>query len=135
MEVVVRDYKKDDLEGVNEVLFEAFSIEKKNFNDSIFKEIVAVVDGNIAGYLLLTKVLNPIKDKYYYLVDYVCVSSKYRNMGIGNKLIDYAEEIARQDKVIYMQLTCSYTRIAAHRLYEKCGFKKRESDIFRKELL
>ena len=131
----IRKYTDIDLEKVNDVLKEAFSIEKGSFSSDEFIEIVASNNGDICGYLLLTKVLNPIKNKYYMLVDYVCVSSKYRGLGIGKKMINYAYDIAKSEKVMYLQLTCSTFRVAAHRLYESCGFVKRDSDIFRKEIV
>jgi len=133
--VTVRNYKNTDLNAVNEILNEAFSCIKTDFNAEQFREIVAVSDDKVCGYLLLTKVLNPIKDKYYYLVDYVCVGSGYRGLGIGKKLLAYAEEIAKSEGVMYLQLTCGYQREAGQRLYNSCGFVKRESNIFRKELL
>ena len=37
----------------------------------------------------------PIKNIYYCLVDYVCVSSKYRGTGTSDELIKYATEILR----------------------------------------
>ena len=90
------------------------------------------MDDVICGYLLITKVLNPIKNKYYCLFDYVCVSEKYRGLGLGEKLTRYAEEVALEDSPMYLQLSCSYFRQDAHKLYEKCGFEKRESDLYRK---
>lgn len=131
----IRKYNETDLDSVNVVLKEAFSIEKSNFSGDEFIEIVASNNGDICGYLLLTRVLNPIKNKYYMLVDYVCVSSKYRGLGIGKKLINYAYDVAKKEKVMYLQLTCSTFRVAAHRLYESCGFVKRDSDIYRKEIV
>lgn len=130
----VRFYENRDLDSVNTILEEAFKVSKSNFNNSSIKEIVALDDGNVCGYLLLTKVLNPILDKYYYLVDYVCVSSLYRGRGIGKKLLSFAEAVALKDNAMYLQLTCSSFRVAAHKLYESCGFIKRDSDIFRKVL-
>ena len=50
-------------------------------------------------------------------------------------MINYSLDIAKNSGAMYVQLTCSYNRVAAHKLYEKCGFIKRESDIFRKEFL
>lgn len=130
----VRFYENRDLDSVNTILEEAFKVSKSNFNNSSIKEIVALVDGNVCGYLLLTKVLNPILNKYYYLVDYVCVLSSYHGRGIGKKLLSFAEKVALRDDAMYLQLTCSSFRIAAHKLYESCGFVKRDSDIFRKVL-
>lgn len=133
--VEVRNYKEEDLNKVNLILMEAFSHEKTNFNDANFKEIVALCDNTVCGYLLLTKVLNPIKNKYYYLVDYVCVSSEYRGNGIALKMLEYAENVAKEDGALYLQLTCSYSREAAQKLYIKAGFEKRKSNVFRKGLL
>lgn len=134
MNIVIDYYKDEYLEDVNKVLKEAFNNEKTNFKGEQFKEIVALVDGKAVGYLLLTKVLNPIKNKYYYLVDYVCVLAEYRGNKISDKLMDFAEKIAGEDKAIYLQLTCSTHRVAAHKVYERCGYIKRDSDQFRKVL-
>ena len=135
LDVIIRDYEEQDLDGVNLILSDAFSVQKESFLDSNFHEIVAVCDNQVIGYLLLTKVLNPIRKQHYYLVDYVCVSSEYRNKGVGKDLLDYAYFIAKNDKALYLQLTCSRFRLAAHKLYEKCNFVKRDSDIFRKEIV
>ena len=134
MNIVVDYYKDENLEQVNNVLKEAFNVEKNNFSGEEFKEIVAKYNGDVVGYLVLTKVLNPIKNKYYYLVDYVCVLSEYRGLGVSDKLMGFAEKIAREDNAMYLQLTCSTHRVAAHRLYERCGYIKRDSDQFRKVL-
>lgn len=135
MDIIVREYKRDDYNFVNHILQEAFSVSKKEFDVSIFHEVVLEYQKNVCGYLLLTKVYDPIKDLYYHLVDYVCVDSKYQNMGFGKRLMDYAIELSKREGVSYMQLTCRRSRIAAHKLYESCGFVMRESDIYRKEFL
>ena len=135
MDVRVDFYKDEYLDDVNKVLKESFNVEKKNFNGDQFKEIVSIVDNKVVGYLLLTKVLNPIKDKYYYLVDYVCVLSNYRGQGISDKLMKFVDEVAIKDGAMYIQLTCGVQRIAAHKLYERCGYIKRDSDQFRKVLM
>ena len=135
MDVIVDYYKEEYLDDINKVLKEAFNIEKSNFSGEEFKEIVAIVDNKAVGYLLLTRVLNPIKNKYYYLVDYVCVLSNYRGLGISDKLMKFAEDIALNDDAMYLQLTCGTQRVAAHKLYERCGYIKRDSDQFRKVLL
>lgn len=135
MSIVIRDYHEDDLDSVNNILDEVFSLKKKNFNGDCFHEIVASMDDKVCGYLLMTKVLNPVLGKYYYLIDYVCVLGEFQGNGVGFKLLEYAEEIARREEAIYLQLTCGYQREAAHKLYEKYGFVKKESDLYRKELV
>lgn len=135
MDVIVDYYKEEYLDDINKVLKEAFNIEKSNFSGEEFKEIVAIVDNKAVGYLLLTRVLNPIKNKNYYLVDYVSVLSNYRGLGISDKLMKFAEDIALNDDAMYLQLTCGTQRVAAHKLYERCGYIKRDSDQFRKVLM
>lgn len=132
--IEVRLYQDNDLESVNNILRESFNITKNNFNYNNITEIVACFDNKVCGYLMLTKVLNPIKNRYYYLVDYVCVSNNYRRLGIGKELMDYATLLASRDNAMYLQLTCSTFRKEAHKLYEKCGYVKRDSDIFRRVL-
>lgn len=133
--IEVREYKDSDLEKVNDILTEAFNIKKGNVTGEEFLEVVATYDDYVCGYLLMTKILNPIVNKYYYFIDYVCVLSKYRGLGVSDELMSYAEEISCNNKAMYMQLTCSSFRVNAHKLYERCGFIKRDSDIFRKELV
>ena len=135
MSIVVRDYLKTDLDDVNYILDEVFSVQKNNFNSEDFHEIVATIDNKVIGYLLMSKVFNPILSKYYYWLDYVSVLESYRGMGVGDKLLEYAEVIARKENADYLQLSCGYQRKAAHVLYEKNGFVRRESDLFRKELV
>ena len=135
MDIVVRDYKESDLDDVNYILDEVFSVKKDNFTGNEFHEIVVTINQKVCGYLLMTKILNPILNKYYYQIDYVSVLESYRGIGVGTKLLEYAEEIARREKTMYMHLTSGYQRKEAHALYEKCGFRKRESDQFRKELV
>ena len=94
-----------------------------------------VLPPTVVGYLLLTKVFNPIREFYYCLVDYVCVASDYRGLGVSDKMINYAESTAKSMDCKYMQLTCSTFRTSAHKLYQRCGFVKRDSFIYRKELV
>ncbi len=131
---IIRRYQDSDLDNVNTILFQAFNIEKDNFYGDNFKELVAVFDGKVVGYLLLTKVYNPIKKVFYFIVDNVCVLSSYRGQGIGKKLLDYVDKVAKEDNISYITLTSGYQRLAAHKLYEKCGYIKLESNIFKKEV-
>ena len=72
--IEVRNYRDTDLDSVNIILKEAFNESKRNFKNSNFKEIVVCVDGKVAGYLLLTRILNPVKEKSEYDI------KKYHNI-------------------------------------------------------
>lgn len=131
----IRLYENNDLNGVNELLKESFNTTKSNFKhyDNI-SEIVATVNNQVVGYLILTKVINPLNNSFYFLIDYVCVLKGYRGQGISDKLMEFAENIAREQKATYIQLTCSRFRTSAQKLYERCGYFKRNSDIYRKNI-
>ncbi len=131
----VREYMMTDYFDVSRIIKEAFDVEKVNVNpDNNYKELVGVVDDRVVGYLVLTRVLDLVKGRPYYLVDYVCVDSAYRNLGIGYMMMDKVLEIASNDKALYIELTSRKERVAAHHLYEKCGYEKRDSVIFRRVL-
>ena len=88
----------------------------------------------MAGYLVLTRVLDLVKGRPYYLVDYVCVAKSYRNLGLGQLLMERVLEVAIKDKALYIELTSRKDRVVAHHLYEKVGFEKRDSYIYRRTL-
>ena len=135
MNIVIDSFKEIYLVGVNNLLQENFSLVKENFHSDLFYELVALYGGEVVGYTLLTKVYDPIKKRNNFYVDYVCVSTNFRRMGIGKMLLNEAYRIAKENNALYLQLTCSRFRMAAHALYLSCNFVKRESDIFRKEII
>ena len=131
----VREYRMTDYFDVSRILEEAFGVTKANVNpDNNYKEYVAVVNDVLAGYLVLTRVLDLVKGRPYYLVDYVCVDKSYRNLGLGQLLMERVLEVARKDKALYVELTSREDRVVAHHLYEKVGFEKRDSYIYRRTL-
>lgn len=131
----VREYRMTDYFDVSRILEEAFGVTKANVNpDNNYKEYVAVVNDVVAGYLVLTRVLDLVKGRPYYLVDYVCVAKSYRNLGLGQLLMERVLEVARKEKALYIELTSRKDRVVAHHLYEKVGFEKRDSYIYRRTL-
>ena len=131
----VREYRMTDYFDVSRILEEAFGVTKANVNpDNNYKEYVAVVNDVVAGYLVLTRVLDLVKGRPYYLVDYVCVDKSYRNLGLGQLLMERVLEVARKDKALYVELTSRKDRVVAHHLHEKVGFEKRDSYIYRRTL-
>ena len=65
------------------------------------------------------------------VIEDVVVDEKYRGKGIGEKISKKLVAIAKSKKVKRIELTTGQRRIAAHRLYEKVGFKKKDSDVYR----
>ncbi len=67
-------------------------------------------------------------------VEDVVVDSNARGKGIGEKLVRSAVERAKQEGAKTVDLTSRPSREAANRLYRRCGFETRETNIYRIKL-
>ncbi|MDN3292539.1 GNAT family N-acetyltransferase [Streptomyces ficellus] len=61
----------------------------------------------------------------------VVVDREHRGRGIGLALVQEALREAKRRGAQEVDLTSRPSRVAAHRLYEKVGFVRRETDVFR----
>ena len=68
------------------------------------------------------------------LIEDVIISSEYRGHGIGERLVRALLDAAKQSGIASISLTSSPSRTAAHRMYEKIGFSKKETDVFKLSL-
>lgn len=67
-------------------------------------------------------------------VEDVVVDSAYRGQGLGVKLMMEVIARAREKGIQNLYLTSRPARVAAHGLYQKVGFKKKETQVFKLEL-
>jgi len=65
------------------------------------------------------------------LVEGVVVDQEYRGQGIGTKLVKAVIKKAKQLKLHHLELTSHPRRIPANRLYQKQGFAKRTTNVYR----
>ena len=70
--------------------------------------------------------------KKAYLDDFV-VDEAYRGQGVGGKLFRNALDFAKENDAAYADFTSNPERIAGNKLYEKLGFKKRDTNVYRLE--
>ena len=142
----IRKYNSNDFEKVVEILIDSFPessskikdfltcFEKLELDSNKYIQLVAYEDDILVGYLLASKSYDPIMRRSNFWIDYVCVDVEYRGRGIARKLLQKVEDIAREENVLFLQLTSSRFRNDARKLYSDFGFVIRESDIFRKVL-
>jgi ribosomal protein S18 acetylase RimI-like enzyme len=64
-------------------------------------------------------------------VEDVIVDESARGKGVATALIEHALQVAREKGAFKVDLTSLPRRIAANRLYQKIGFEKRESNMYR----
>ena len=64
----------------------------------------------------------------------VVVDAAARGKGVGAALTSAAIEVARERGVEHLELTTAPRREAANRLYQRLGFKRRETNVYRHSL-
>ena len=68
------------------------------------------------------------------IVEDVVVDESQRGKGIGEKIMRMIIDIAREQQLSTVSLTSRPSRAAAHHLYQKLGFEKRDTTPFRLRL-
>lgn len=90
---------------------------------------VAVKDGKVAGSMILKHRPEPgydtVRWKQELPYDKVAVHPDYSGQGIAGMMIEFAEELARQQGMKSLRLDATENNIPAIRLYEKHGFEYR----------
>lgn len=67
-------------------------------------------------------------------IEGMVVDENARRMGIGEKLMLKALEVARKKGLKNINLTSRPQRVAANKFYQKIGFEKQETNVYRLEL-
>ncbi len=91
--------------------------------------LVAKVDGAIVGSLTLA--LFPVPTGLRAWIEDVVVDENVRGQGIGAALNQEALKVARDQGARTVDLTSRPSREAANRLYQRLGFKQRETNVYR----
>lgn len=90
---------------------------------------IAEEDNNILG--TLTLVFNKIPTGEKAWIEDVVIDKLARGKGVGKSLTQFAIDYAISKGVTKIDLTSSPERIAANKLYQKLGFKKRTTNVYR----
>lgn len=91
--------------------------------------LVARVDGDVVG--TLTLVTFPIPTGLRAWIEDVVVDEAGRGHGVGAALTHEAIRLAREAGARTVDLTSRPSRAAANRLYERLGFRLRDSKVYR----
>ena len=86
-------------------------------------------EGNILGMLSLATFKIPTGKRAW--IEDVVVDSAARGQGAGQALVEAAVRHAKKVGAKTVDLTSRPTREAANRLYRRCGFKQRETNVYR----
>lgn len=84
---------------------------------------------NYVGMLTLGVYLSPTGSKAW--IEDVVVDRSQRGKGIGALLTRHAIDFAKEKNVQVLMLTSNPSRVAANALYQKMGFVRKETNMYR----
>ncbi|OAD42820.1 GNAT family N-acetyltransferase [Polaribacter atrinae] len=90
---------------------------------------IAEENNNILG--TLTLVFNKIPTGNKVWIEDVVVDNDARGKGVGEKLTQFAIEYTANKEIKSVNLTSSPDRVAGNKLYQKLGFIKRDTNVYR----
>ena len=90
--------------------------------------VVACKDDKIVG--MATLIEENLFTANVGIVDEVVVSEDFRGKGVASKILEEIIEIATQKKIDLLKLDTT-PESPANRLYEKCGFVKKEANVYK----
>ena len=129
---ILSDVNHETVEALNRLLPQ-LSSSPKLLTEEVLRALVdfptvrillASVEGEPAGMLSLGWISTPTGTKAF--IDDVVVDERYRARGIGEAL-NQARALGAKS----VDLTSRPSREAAHRLYQRIGFQKRETNSYR----
>ena len=94
--------------------------------------LVARLDGVVVATLTLVTFRIPTGVRSW--IEDVVVDDGARGHGIGEQLNRFAVELARSKGATTVDLTSRPSRAAANRLYQRIGFKPRDTNVYRYDL-
>ena len=109
-------YNTNDVDGYENGYLDKFFSESE---DLIY---VAELDKEVVAFLSI----EVYKDDGYVYLDDLSVTEKYRDKGIGTKLISLAEDYSKDIGVSAIVLHVEKTNVNAHNLYRKLGYMDNE---------
>jgi len=118
--------RKDDAsEPLDAVYLAAFAAIEKDPNQRL---IVAELNGEIVGTMQLSVLPGLLNHGAWRgQIEAVRIAPEHRSLGLGAAMIDWAVSYFRDYGCFMAQLTSNNDRAAAHRFYERLGWKKSHS--------
>ncbi len=136
---IIKQITDEVIEGLQNILPQlspssVFILDKKHLKNVIKSDsitlFIAEDENKVLGTLTLAIYPTPLTRKAW--IEDVVTDNAARGKGIGKLLIEAAMEHAQKLGIEKVDLTSSNDRIAAHGLYKKTGFEKRDTSVFRR---
>ena len=142
IEPIIRKTVENDIEAVYQLIneledcifdFDKFrSLYLKNYTHADFHYYVAEIQNKIVGFISINFQYPLHHCGRIAEIQELIVNENYRNLKIGNALIDVAKKIAQENHCDTLELSSRFKRIDAHRFYEREGFQKTHFKLLQK---
>ncbi|MGN5378029.1 GNAT family N-acetyltransferase [Streptomyces lasalocidi] len=134
---IIREPSRDLVDAFDRLLPQLSSTAKPLDHEAVHRMVscnastvlVARTSEAIVG--TLTLVMSPLPSGLRARIEDVVVDSAARGQGVAGLLIEEAVRIAREAGARTLDLTSRPDRAAANRLYERLGFRTRQSTVYR----
>ena len=131
------DFSITALDAINGLLPQlspsVFALEESDLRNIVDSEstklFLAIDEDGVFGMLSLVLFRIPTGRKAW--VEDVVVDEKARGRGVGKLLTEHAIQVAREHGAHSVDLTSRPSREAANALYQRVGFQKRETNVYR----
>ena len=90
-------------------------------------------DGGVIGMLTVGVYLSPTGSKAW--IEDVVVDDMFRGRGLGRKLVTHAIDYCKSQNINTLMLTSNPKRVAANALYQSLGFERKETNVYKMNLL
>lgn len=90
-------------------------------------------DGGVIGMLTVGVYLSPTGSKAW--IEDVVVDDMFRGRGLGRKLVAHAIDYCKSQNINTLMLTSNPKRVAANALYQSLGFERKETNVYKMNLL
>jgi ribosomal protein S18 acetylase RimI-like enzyme len=95
-----------------------------------YRQFALYDNGQVVAVVGINKTYNPNYKTPAFDVTNVVVGTKYRNKGVGSKLMDCCKDLARAEGVDCVRLCVYPENYKAHAFYQKNGFKHTANFMF-----
>lgn len=140
MQIEIREYQSSDYPELVTLLQKVYgsTIDKNilegNYISDCRSIIVAVTEDSLVGCAFEEVQVDFVRPSKVLYVTYVAVDENYRKHGIGRKLFERVENIAKENTCSSIELTSADFRTGAHAFYNSLGFTKKKTTLFIKEI-
>jgi len=130
----VKNFNKKNLQDINKLLLGwsgmGYQI-SPSYLDKFIKNshfLVALDGESLIGMVTVVPIykVSGVKGS----IEHLFIDEKYRGKGIGKDLMSFAIDLAKKLKIETLFLTCEPNREVANKLYQKLGFKVKDTNFY-----